>query len=183
MKLFVSGSQEIRELTPDVVSLLQRAVQNGHQILIGDADGVDKLVQEFLSSLKYENVTIYCVEGHCRNNIGKWLVKNVKNTLKAKNFQYYVQKDKAMAEDADLALMIWNGKSNGTLNNVINMLEQNKQSTIFQIREKTLTNIASKDMFDLLLKKINPQNLMAIDKKIRLTSRLKSLSSQHELAF
>lgn len=38
-----------------------------------------------------------------------------------------------MAEEADYGFMIWNGKSKGTLNNVINLISRNKKTLIYFI--------------------------------------------------
>lgn len=36
-----------------------------------------------------------------------------------------------MAEDADIGYMIWNGERRGTFNNMINLLNQNKQVVLY----------------------------------------------------
>lgn len=51
----------------------------------------------------------------------------------AKGFEFYAQKDKAMAKDADFGLMVWDGKSKGTLNNMINLLLQEKSVLLYLV--------------------------------------------------
>src|SRR5580704_5981738 len=55
-----------------------------------------------------------------RNNVGKWPIKPVVPENRQKDFAYYVAKDLRMAADASHGLMLWDAKSNGTLNNMIN---------------------------------------------------------------
>lgn len=74
-----------------------------------------------MSNIKYNNVKVHANNGKARNNIGKWKVKNVHVDNKLKGFEYYSKKDEVMAEEADYGFMIWNGKSRGTLNNMINL--------------------------------------------------------------
>lgn len=48
-----------------------------------------------------------------------------------KGFGYYAAKDVKMAEVADYGFMIWNGKSKGTLNNIINLISRNKKTLVY----------------------------------------------------
>lgn len=53
---------------------------------------------------------------HCRNNVANWLTREVAAPRGAKGFDYYSVKDRAMAEAAEYGLMLWDGKSKGTVN-------------------------------------------------------------------
>jgi len=59
MKIFISGSIAIKVLSERNISLLEDIINQKHEILIGDAFGIDKLVQEYLYSRNYQNVTVY----------------------------------------------------------------------------------------------------------------------------
>ena len=59
----------------------------------------------------------------------------VSTTLKKNTREYFTEKDKKMAELADKGFMIWNKKSKGTLNNIINLLVMNKKVQLY-IQEK-----------------------------------------------
>lgn len=48
-----------------------------------------------------------------------------------RGFDFYKQKDMAMANEADYGFMIWDGESRGTLNNVINLISQNKTVLVY----------------------------------------------------
>lgn len=70
--------------------MLDSLMQKQHQVPIGDANGVDKAVQQYLAS-----------------------------------------KNKKMSEEADVGFMIWNKLSEGSLNNMVNMLVQKKNVCLF----------------------------------------------------
>ena len=88
-------------------------------MLVGDANGIDTAVQEYLNLKQYSNVTVYCINNP-GNNIGNWKIKSISSEGTI-SFSEYVKKDIAMAKDTDFGFMIWNGKSNGTLNNTLNL--------------------------------------------------------------
>ena len=48
-------------------------------------------------------------------------------------FEFYAQKDLEMAEKANIGFMIWNGKSKGTFNNIINLLNLKKEVILYYI--------------------------------------------------
>lgn len=95
--------------------------------MVGDAGGADKAVQKWLLEQAYSNVTVYCSGSVCRNNLGNWPTKsiNVDRSLKGRDF--YTQKDKAMAQVANYGLVLWDGKSQGSCNNLKELLQQNKK--------------------------------------------------------
>ena len=47
------------------------------KILVGDANGVDSLIQKYLCDKNYSNVTVYHVRSHIRNNIGHWTTVSI----------------------------------------------------------------------------------------------------------
>lgn len=134
MKIFIAGAREIDSLSGEVLKELRKIIENNDKVFIGDAKGVDKTVQTFLKNKGYENVIIYSMEA-VRNNVGNWENVKISTTLKKKNREYFTEKDKKMAELADEGFMIWNKKSKGTLNNIINLLVMNKKVHLY-IQEK-----------------------------------------------
>lgn len=134
MKIFIAGAREIDSLSGEVLKELRKIIENNDRVFIGDAKGVDKTVQTFLKNKGYENVIIYSMEA-VRNNVGNWENVKISTTLKKKNREYFTEKDKKMAELADEGFMIWNKKSKGTLNNIINLLVMNKKVRLY-IQEK-----------------------------------------------
>lgn len=133
MKLFISGSKSISKLSEEVKSLLDSYIVTGAEILIGDCYGVDAAVQMYLESKGYSNVTIYCTGEPPRNNFVTGAkvhscAKAVKG-LTGRAFHYV--KDIQMANDCDFALVIWDGKSKGSENNIKRILNLDKKHNFF----------------------------------------------------
>ncbi|XGU46106.1 hypothetical protein ACEXAJ_07065 [Fusobacterium necrophorum subsp. funduliforme] len=135
MKIFIAGARKIDSLSGEVLKELRKIIENNDKIFIGDAEGVDKTVQTFFKSKNYKNVVIYSME-NVRNNVGDWENIKVSTTLKKNTREYFTEKDKKMAELADKGFMIWNKKSKGTLNNIINLLVMNKKVQLYVQEEK-----------------------------------------------
>lgn len=131
MKIFIAGPRAVSKLNKSVENRLFNIYNNNFTVFVGDANGVDKLIQNFYFNLNYTNVVVFASKGLARNNIGNWPIENVTVDDKIKGFDFYVQKDIAMAKKADYGLMIWNGISKGTLNNVINLVSANKKVLIY----------------------------------------------------
>ncbi|SHI29651.1 hypothetical protein [Desulfosporosinus lacus] len=68
-------------------------------VIVGDAAGVDKAVQEYFFRKGYQNVSVYASQGKARCNRGSWKVINVEVEKKLKGFDFYAAKDIRMAED------------------------------------------------------------------------------------
>ena len=58
--VFVGGSRHVTRLTPQVEERLDNIVGSGFQVVVGDAAGADKAVQEFLVEASYPHVTVFC---------------------------------------------------------------------------------------------------------------------------
>jgi len=120
-------------------------------ILIGDANGADRAVQQYLSSRQYENVQVYCMKGHCRNNAGVWPVVEVSAPRGVKGAEFYSLKDQEMTQKASVGLMLWDGKSTGTLANIIRLIEQQKPVVVYQAKLHEVRTIkTSEDLRSLL---------------------------------
>lgn len=131
MKIFIAGARNITSLDDNVKARLMSIYNNKHSVFVGDCYGVDAAVQDFFIKLKYKNVTVFASNGKARNNIGNWNVENIHVDSSAKGFDFYKQKDIAMANSADYGFMIWDGSSRGTLNNIINLVNQNKKVLVY----------------------------------------------------
>lgn len=154
-------------------------MDKGYTVLVGDCYGIDTSVQEFLKLHNYNNVYVYACNGKARNNIGNWPVNSVAVPKFATGFDFYVQKDIAMAEDADYGLMVWDGKSKGTLNNMINLLIQEKPVLLYFVGQhkmivlKTIKDLKS---FIFSLEEITKKsfNSLLFEKKVSEGTFLKS---------
>lgn len=131
MKVFIAGPRAISKLNKRVEERLHNIYSSQMTVIVGDANGIDKAIQEYFFRLGYQNVFVYASQGKARCNIGSWKVINVEVEKKLKGFDFYAAKDIKMAEEADYGFMIWNGKSKGTLNNVINLINRNKKTLIY----------------------------------------------------
>lgn len=181
-KIFIAGPLAIKKLDNNIINKLTDMKEKEYRILVGDANGIDKLIQTFYSNLKYDNVTVYVSGKKTRNNLFKWDTKFIDVDKGLKGFEFYSQKDKAMAHDSDYGFMIWNGKSRGTLNNMINLLSEDKIVLLyltinkeyylinsFQKLEEIINNCEEKTrtLYKSLLKKNNsrPKKDVAIHKE------------------
>jgi uncharacterized protein YbbC (DUF1343 family) len=126
MKVFISGSISKRKLNKIEKTYLECIVEGKRTILISDAFGVDKAVQQYLFEQNYRNVIVYFSDEKPRNNIGNWQTKQIANPENLTGRSRYQLKDKAMAEDCDSGLMFWDGKSKGTKANIDYMEELGK---------------------------------------------------------
>lgn len=154
MNVFISGSISIKKLPRLALEKIDSIIEKNYRILIGDAKGADSLVQEYLFKKKYNNVIVYFTGENIRNNIGNWESnKIISDADSKKGRELYAVKDKAMAFDADYGLMVWDGKSKGTLGNINEMKKLNKRfyvvlnekiidDNIFNIRINHETNRA-----------------------------------------
>jgi hypothetical protein len=129
--VFVAGSRQIARLPAEVKSRLDTMIEKGFQILVGDANGADKAVQRYLADKSYPNVLVHCMKDHCRNNVGNWPTREVAAPRGARGFDYYSLKDRAMADAAEYGLMLWDGKSKGTVNNVVNLSRDHKPVVVY----------------------------------------------------
>lgn len=131
MKVFIAGARAITDLNDDIKARLLSIADKHCDVLIGDCSGADAAVQKFYFMLRYPNVTVYASNGIARNNLGNWRVNGIPVKDSVKGFDFYRQKDLAMANEADVGFMIWDRKSKGTLNNIIELVKQDKQVLIY----------------------------------------------------
>ena len=126
MIVFVGGSKTINRLNVETISALDMICKTGDKFIIGDCFGADKLVQEYLVERHYNNVEVYVSEENTRNNLGGFPEKHIPAEGMS-GFQFYRQKDIAMAKDADVGLMLWDGKTRGTFCNIEDMRTMGKE--------------------------------------------------------
>jgi hypothetical protein len=132
-KVFIGGSRRVSRLNAEVRQRLDNIIAKRFPIVIGDANGADRAVQQYLLGKEYADVEVFCVGGYCRNNVGNWPSRKVAAETSEKNFQFYATKDRTMAREASVGLMIWDGQSVGTLLNVLRLLRQNKKVVVYEV--------------------------------------------------
>lgn len=167
MNIFIAGPRAIKTLNTDVKNRIENIMKENFNIIVGDANGVDKQVQQFCFDKQYPMIKVFASNGKARNNIGQWEVNNVEVDPKVKGFDFYAAKDLEMVNMADYGFMIWNSKSKGTLNNIYNLVSLNKKVLVYLTSTKTFYVIKSLEEIELL--KSNPSLLInnkeAIDKE------------------
>ena len=181
IKVFFGGSRNVRNLNNELKARTDKIIAMGYYVLIGDANGADKALQEYLHNRKYGRVTVYCMEDNCRNNIGDWETVVVNSEREKKDFAYFSIKDLRMSEDADYGFMVWDGKSKGTLNNILNLCERNKRTLVYFLPEKRFYTISKFGNIAELLEKCEKDIVRRFDNSIRITARIHA--RQQELDF
>jgi hypothetical protein len=151
IKVFIGGSRKVSRLSAEVRQRLDRIISKGLPVLIGDANGVDKAVQQYFQERNYNQVEVFCMEGVCRNNLGGWPTRSISTLNSKRDFSYYSTKDKVMADEASVGFMIWDGKSIGTLANVFRLISQNKKVVLYTVTSKQFLNLKDKADWDVFL--------------------------------
>lgn len=145
--IFIGGSRHISRLPSEVKKRIENVVSSGHRVIVGDANGADKAVQKYLLDSQYEKVTVFCSGATPRNNLGSWGVRCVDAPRNAKGVHFYTVKDREMAREADFGLMIWDGKSPGTILNVLRLVQSGKISVLYNAHTGSVINIKSADQW------------------------------------
>lgn len=143
--LFVSGSSKTqdkesgyyrRKLPRGVRKELDKAIKNNDKIIVGDAPGVDRQVQEYLNKKKYSNVEVYGPGKQVRYTANsKWKT----NPIDAPEFEegskeWLAKKDIAMAKAATKGLaVILDEGAKATRKNVERLIEQNKETQVYEL--------------------------------------------------
>ena len=149
--VFISGSRRVSRLPTEAKHWLNNMVEKGFAVLVGDANGADKAVQKHLADAHYDRVTVYCSGDSCRNNIGQWNIRSISAHGGEKNFQFYAAKDREMAREAEFGLMIWDGKSPGTILNVLRLVRVSKKAVLINVPRKWVLTFKSEDDWDAFL--------------------------------
>ncbi|MBP9566886.1 MAG: hypothetical protein KBE02_06405 [Sulfurospirillum sp.] len=139
-KVFISGSISIKKLPIEVKNSINKIIEKNIEILVGDASGIDTLVQEYCSSLNYFNVTVYSIYAHPRykanENFRTKYIEVNHDIKKERNRQEF--KDNAMTIDSEFLLTIWDGRSEGSYSNILRGLAHGKKIKVY---------LSNKDLF------------------------------------
>ena len=155
IKVFIGGSRHISRLNGDVRQRLDKIIQKQLPVLIGDANGADKAVQRYLHERRYAFVEVFSADEHPRNNVGAWVVRVVRPESGAKGFDYFAAKDRALAEQGTVGLMIWDGESRGTLLDVLRLIRKQKTVVVYLSPDQTFTEVRAAQDFELLVSRLD----------------------------
>jgi len=171
-KVFIAGSRALARLNADVKRRIDTIVDKGFTILIGDANGADKAVQRYLAERHFRNVIVHCMAGNCRNNVAGWPTREIVAAPGARGFAYYSTKDLAMANDAAYGLMLWDGESKGTLNSVINMVQQHKVVVVYLAPKRKFQNLRSVSDVSRLLANLDGAKVHQLGRQLRIEGQI-----------
>lgn len=150
-KVFIGGSRRLTRLNAVIRERLDRIIENGLIVLIGDANGADKAVQQYLKIRGYEKVEVFCANGVCRNNLGDWPIRKVKVPRSARGFEFYAAKDRQMSEESSIGFMLWDGESKGTKTNILRLLDSQKKVVVYVARSRMFRTLRSRGDWETLL--------------------------------
>jgi len=131
--VFISGSIGIQKLPFDVNESLYKIMTQNMTVLVGDASGVDCLIQNFFAKHNYFNVTICSIYSNPRYIAhNKFKFKYIQTQLDSgKERERQQKKDEFMTMESDYSFIIWNGKSKGSYQNIIRALNHNKKIKVY----------------------------------------------------
>ena len=146
-RVFVSGSMTIKTLSPYAQATLDSYMADDAYFLVGDAPGIDRVVQEYLKAHDYKNVCVYHTGDKIRNKVNSnWPDKAIPSNG-AERREFYTQKDIAMTQDCTEGFVIWDGKSEGTKANIDRLKDMKKPVKVENQSQRTyLTSTDGKDL-------------------------------------
>ena len=181
--VFLSGSRKISRLNDMIRRRIDNMIKQEFQIIIGDANGADKALQAYLAESEYKDVVIFCTGFTCRNNVGSWRVRNIEVAPMLTGRDFYMQKDKAMASEADFGFVLWDGKSAGAISNVFELLKRHKSVVVYFGPEKRFYTLNGPGDVQMLLDQCTDHDYRSISKKIQLDRRLADLGVSQQRSF
>ena len=181
-RVFVGGSSHISRLPEQARVRLQNVMERRHSVLVGDANGVDKAVQWYLADAHYDRVTVYCSGDKCRNNIGCWETRKVSTQEGRRDFNFYAAKDREMAKEAEFGLMIWDGKSLGTILNVLRLIDGSKKAVLIDVSDKQQVTLSSKEDWEALVSNCRADVRDKLKKRIAQVEKFPLFADQEVVA-
>lgn len=155
--IFISGSRVIPFLPKEAKSRLDRIIQEGHDIVIGDSDkGVDAMIAAYFADNSYDRISIYTTRPvpRLKTILPSWKTVTVNpeidkkvdkrgNVVNQRDIE--TKKDMAMGDVADFGFVIWKpeypnrfGKasvSKGSLRNMVQLLSDSKPVVLYRLDE------------------------------------------------
>jgi len=186
--IFISGSISFKKIPLIIESAFNKLLKKQYQILVGDANGIDSLVQDFFKKKKWPNVIVYSIYSQPR------VLKSKEFTFKKIEINISLQskperekqiiKDQEMTKDSDISFVIWDGKSNGSYNNILRAIEYNKEIQVFldnsflskeEITKENITNIFNERHEYSLTQYLNDILKKNHQNKIKTTKKMKEI--------
>ena len=146
--VFVSGSSKTqdknsgyyrRKLPKEIRKELKGNMKNGDKIIVGDAPGIDRQVQDYLNKKRYKDVEVYGPGKQVRYSANKnWKINMIDSKYPEGSKEWLAEKDKAMSRRADkgLAVVLENGGAGATRNNVKRLKKAGKEAKMYELKSK-----------------------------------------------
>jgi hypothetical protein len=184
MKIVLGGSRHLEFIPREIAERLLEWMESSSEFLVGDAPGTDRAFQVFLSSKKYTAVNVFTSADETRNNLGNWHTVKVESGLKSKSNAVHAFKDRKMTQIADIGIMIWDSESAGTLSNVIDLVEQEKECYLWLASESELCRFDNLNSLEKFLTSYPEQTDEAKKRLNRFRKReLKSAQTEEQTLF
>jgi hypothetical protein len=165
-KIFIGGSRKLSNLNKDVKCRIDNIIDKGFTVVVGDANGVDKAVQQYLANKHHDKVVVFCMKGRCRNNVGNWPTRDITAAPSASGFAYFSTKDRVMVEEADYGLMLWDGKSRGTLTNIVDLVRQGRPVVVYVAPTKAFVTLQGPDHLIDFGRRFDPAIIQHIERDL-----------------
>jgi len=156
-KVFISGSISIKKLPQEVKNSIDKITEQNIEILVGDADGIDTLVQNYCLSLNYYNLTIYSISILPRYKANeKFNTKyiEVSNSIRRER-ERQQEKDKAMTMESEFTFTIWDSKSKGSYANILRAFDNHKKVKVYLSNKNSFLNKITKDEIEFIYRENN----------------------------
>ena len=145
--IFLSGSRSVGRLDAAYAGRLDNILTRDFEIVIGDAGGADLAMQHHLAQRLAHRVTVFSALDEPRHNVGNWPVRRIISSAPVGSRARHMAKDRAMAQMADYGMMLWDGRSAGTLANIVELSRRQRPSIVYaQPRTAFLTIRAEADL-------------------------------------
>lgn len=174
--VFLSGSRKISRINDMIRDRVRKIMDQDFKIILGDANGADKALQSFLAESKYQNVTVFCAGTKCRNNVGAWATKNIDVPSSLKGRDFYTAKDRAMAAEADYGFVLWDGKSAGSINNVLELVKRGKCVVVYLSAKREFFTVKNPDGITSLLQVCDSSDYLSIARKTNLSRTMAEMN-------
>ena len=132
-QVFISGSISINTLPKAVLESIDNIQKQKFEILVGDAKGIDLMVQQKLLNDHYFNVMACSIYDEPRNLLStnfKTCQVECDESLKSER-KRQTYKDSYMTRNSDYSFVIWDGKSKGSFANILRSIEQDQAVKIY----------------------------------------------------
>lgn len=172
-KVFISGSISLNVLSQVVEKSLNTIQEKNIRVLVGDAKGIDTLIQDYFSKNTYFNLdicSIYETPRNRKNNNFNTILIEVDMDMKSER-KRQEKKDEYMSLNSDYSFVIWDGKSKGSFNNIQRALANDKQLKVYYTQDDRLLeeDELNKDTIIKIYEKNNGLTLTELSKYTNLS--------------